>query len=136
MKFFLKYRLFIITLLVIIWSLITDSRFEKGGVSQEMDIAIIVFIFINLLIYLIPSLEIIWPEKLIFSFVLTALSLFISTVFLMDKILERILGIDYEIKLWDFWPAFGANLIYCVVNLLPCILLLMMYEQYRNKKIN
>jgi hypothetical protein len=131
MKYLRKFRLLLVLTVIIIWSLATESIFQKTGVSSRMHIAIVAFTFCLTLFYTIPSKYYIWLERIILSFILTIISLTITTSFLMDRILSIILGSDYEIKLWEFLPTFITNLIYYSLSIFPSLGILRLLEEYK-----
>ena len=95
-----KYRLLYISLFLIIWSLFTETPFQKGGIDNYMHYVIfIIIIFVGFLFILpyqypkfIPLEKILYP--IISAFIGLATSLIGTNV-----ILEFFYGFDYQLNL-------------------------------------
>lgn len=130
----IKYRLLIITMFIIIWSIIAPSKFQKGGIEEIMYYVIYFLIFGLSFLYVLPVKDLILIEKILFPLILSFIGLFITTIFVMDRLLNIIYSYDYEIKLWDTKPRIISNLIYYFLTYIIVICPLMIYSYFRKEK--
>jgi hypothetical protein len=133
-KFVIKYRLLFIALILITWSILTPSKFQKGGIDETMYYIIFTLTFGLSFLYVLPSKDLILFEKILMPLILSFLGLLIMTEIVMDRLLETFYGYDYEFRLWDNAPRIIANLIYYFVTNFMIIGLLKIYMSYRKDK--
>jgi len=133
MKFVIKYRLQFIGLILITWSILTPSKFQKGGINENMYYIIFILTFGLAFLYVLPSKDLILFEKILISLILSFFGLLIMTAIVMDRLLGIFYGYDYEFRLWDTAPRIIANLIYYLVTNFSIIGLLMIYMNYRKE---
>ncbi|AKQ45038.1 hypothetical protein TH63_04360 [Rufibacter radiotolerans] len=88
-------RYLFIFLVIVIWSVFTDSLFQKGGVDWYMHYAILFLTICLSALYLLPLFSFTTFEKIFYSTLFSVIGLFISLSF-TEKILEQIYGYDYE----------------------------------------
>ena len=116
----LRYRIFIILLLIIVGSVISKSPFQKGGVKMNL---YFVIYFINVVlsfVYILPFFENKSSFKVgvIISFIFSFIGLLISLL-TTESFLEVLYGSDYDIHL----NKIIANLIfYLTANLISIII--------------
>ena len=94
----MRKRILLSSIFLIVWSIIIDSPFQKGGIDHLYHYIIFSIFIIITFVYLSTIENFIIIEKVLYSFLLSFLSLFASLL-LTERILEIIYGIDYEMKL-------------------------------------
>jgi hypothetical protein len=128
----LKYRVLIITIITILWSVIMPSQFQKGGVSEKLNLSILLFIIVLGFLYIVGSQELYLLEKLVLPFLFFIPSLIISGK-LINNILSKLYGSEYEFILCKSKPAIVANLFFYFICVFLLIILLKAYELTRKK---
>ena len=103
----LKKRILLISVFLIVWSMIFESPFQKGGVDKILHYVIFSLFVIISIVYLSTIESLIIAEKTIYSLLISFFSLFASLL-ITERLLEKIYGFDYEIKLSNII----ANLIF------------------------
>jgi hypothetical protein len=131
-SFLLKYRLVVISLLLALWSFVTPSRFQKGGIHEFSDYLILGLIICLSFYYALHLKELILLEKILFSILLSIMVMF-STTLLMYRLLDRIYGPEYEMRLLQTSPRIVANLIFYYSTSYIIMGLLILYNLYRKK---
>lgn len=124
----LKSRIIGASIFLIIWSLIVDSPFQKGGVEHYLHYVIFLIILVISYLYFSIIENLILAEKIVYSFLFSILSLFIGGL-ITGKVLDKIYGSDSEMYL----SIEIANLIfYFLINLLLIgfTMLFLKYKKY------
>ncbi|MBX9807873.1 MAG: hypothetical protein K2X95_08745 [Flavobacteriaceae bacterium] len=124
----MKSRIIGASIFLIIWSLIVDSPFQKGGVEHYLHYVIFLIILVISYLYFSIIENLILAEKIVYSFLFSILSLFIGGL-ITGKVLDKIYGSDSEMYL----SIEIANLIfYFLINLLLIgfTMLFLKYKKY------
>jgi hypothetical protein len=93
----LKNRILLISLFLIVWSIVFDSPFQKGGIDHLFHYIIFSIFIIITFIYLSTIESFIVIEKILYSLLLSFFSLFASLL-ITERILENVYGLDYEMR--------------------------------------
>ncbi len=95
----LRNRILIILLLIIVWSVISESPFQKGGVRANMHYIIYFINVVLSFVYILPFLKnkISYKIGVIISFIFSFIGLLIGLLS-TEYILEIIYGSDYDIN--------------------------------------
>jgi len=109
----LKYRILLISLFLIVWSIVFDSPFQKGGIDRIFHYIIFIIFLLISFVYLLTIESFILAERVLYSFLLSFLSLSVGFL-ITGKILEKIYGADYEMYLSN---SIANLLLYSLVNL-------------------
>jgi hypothetical protein len=94
----LKNRILLISLFLIVWSIVFDSPFQKGGIDRIFHYIIFTIFLLISFIYLSTIESYILAERVLYSFILSFLSLSVGFL-ITGKTLEKIYGADYEMYL-------------------------------------
>lgn len=93
----MRKRILLSSIFLIVWSIIIASPFQKGGIDHFFHYIIFSIFIIITFVYLMTIESFIVIEKVLYSLLLSFLSLFASLL-LTERILEIVYGIDYEMK--------------------------------------
>jgi hypothetical protein len=128
-----KYRATIITVLLVLWTLLTPCLYRKGGVPGNFPIAIVIFmILISFLI--VSKFNSIQSKTItIVAFIFAFISLFITTILLGPGVVEFLYG-DKTWFLWEMQPRIIINAIYYGLNAMILVLLSKLYFQLQEIK--
>lgn len=100
-RFYKRYGWTLILCVLLLWTLLTPSHFQKGGVDSEFYFAIALFVtFISVFINLLFD-KFHWTERIIVSLPFAFISLFITTLIAGPKIVDFF----YSDKTWFLWET-------------------------------
>jgi hypothetical protein len=94
----MKNKFLLISLFLIVWSIAIDSPFQKGGIDHIFHYIIFTIFLLISFIYLSTIESFILTERVLYSFILSFLSLSVGFL-ITGKSLEKIYGADYEMYL-------------------------------------
>ncbi len=129
-QFYRKYGQVLNLTLLILWTILTPSHFQKGGVVQEFYIAIAVFVTAVSFIITLPVDNLHWQERISISILFAFVSLFITTLIIGPKIVDII----YSDKTWNLWETKHRIFMNSVFYGLNTIILSMLYFIYFKAK--
>jgi hypothetical protein len=96
-----KYGWTLVLAILLLWTLLTPSHFQKGGVDIEFYFAIALFVAtISILINLLFD-NVHWVERILISLLFAFISLFLTTLILGPNIV----AFFYSDKTWFLWET-------------------------------
>ena len=126
-----KVVLVIILIAWILWSVLTPTHFEKGGVDTEYYIAIAFFVLIlSVLIGLLFQLN--RPESIVLSLLFAFISLFLTTLIIGPAFVDYY----YNGKSWFFQETkhrIFMNLVYYGLNIAILVALSFIYVKVKDQ---
>ncbi|KAA3436831.1 hypothetical protein [Rufibacter hautae] len=128
-------RLLLIVLILVLWSLFTDSPQQKGGVDRYMNYAMLFFITAPSIVYVFPLRSFITLEKILYSMIFSFFGFLIGGTFTVN-VLEQLFGSDYDITLSNLrLSSVGANLIFYLISNLCSIGPLLIIQTFKDRNV-
>jgi hypothetical protein len=127
-----KYEWTLILAMLLFWTLLTPSHFQKGAVDTEFYFAIALFVAaVSVLINLLFD-NFHWVERVLVSLPFAFVSLFVTTLILGPKIVEFF----YSDKTWFLWETkhkIFINSVYYGLNAAILTLMTFIYFKVRER---
>jgi hypothetical protein len=130
--FYKKYGWAIITGLLLIWTIVTPSHFQKGGVPEKFYFAIAFFVTLISILVCLLYFKFWLIERLLIAILIAFVSLFMMT-FMVGPL---IVAFFYGDKTWDLWETkhrIFINLCYYGLNVVAILLLSNFYFKIRRR---